>query len=193
MQEIPAERVATTEAHPSAKASGSSSRSMKDRLLLEATRFGLMFVYLWLVFGLFVLFERIIRGQMGLGYQSQGFAVINALVLAKVMLVAEDLKLDRGTRAQPIAVAAPADALLFAIVFIGFHVLERLVVGLLHGSTLAASVPVFGGGGFAGLVTVAAIMFVVLIPYFAFRDIGRALGPGELRKLLFSQPAGAGT
>jgi len=33
-----------------------------------------------------------------------------------------------------------------------------------------------------------AIMFVVLIPYSAFRDIGRALGPGELRKLLFSRP-----
>ncbi len=192
MQETPAERDAATEAHPSARATESSSRSMKDRLLHEATRFGLMFVYLWLVFVLFVLFERIIRGQMGLGYQSQGFALINAFVLAKVMLVAEDLKLDRGTRAQPIAVAALAEAFLFAIVFIVFHVLESLVVGLLHGSTLAGSVPVFGGGGFAGLVTVAAIMFVVLIPYFAFRDIGRALGPGELDKLLFSRPASAG-
>ena len=50
-----------------------------------------------------------------------------------------------------------------------------------------------GGGGFAGLVTVAAIMFVVLIPYFAFRDIGRALGPDEMRRLLFSRLATAGT
>jgi hypothetical protein len=178
-----------TDAHPSAKA----TRSAKDRLMHEVSRFGLMFVYLWLVFGLFVLFERTIRGQMGLGYQSQGFAVINALVLAKVMLVAEDLRLDRGMRAHPIAFAALGEAVLFAIVFIVFHVLEGLAVGLLHGSTLAGSVPAFGSGGFAGLVTVAAIMFVVLIPYFAFRDIGRVLGPGELHKLLFSRPATAGT
>ncbi len=193
MQDTPAGRAAITEAHPSAKATGSSSRSMNDRLLHEAARFGLMFVYLWLVFGLFVLFERIIQGQMGLGYQIQGFALINALVLAKVMLIAENLKLDRGMRAQPIAVAAPAEAFLFAIVFIAFHVLEKFGVGLLRGSTLAGSVPVIGGGGFAGLVTVSAIMFVVLIPYFAFRDIGKALGPGELRRLLFSRPARAGT
>ena len=193
MQEIPAGRVADTKAHPSAKASGSSSRSMKDRLLHEATRFGLMFVYLWLVFGLFVLFEQINRGQMGLGYQSQSFAVINALVLAKVMLVAEDLKLDRGTRAQPIAVAALAEAFLFAIVFIGFHVLERLVVGLLQDQPLRPACQSLVAAAFAGLVTVAAIMSVVLIPYFAFRDIGRALGPGKLRKLLFSQLASAGT
>jgi hypothetical protein len=154
----------------------------------EATRFGLMFVYLWLVFGLFVLFERIIRGQMGLGYQSQGFALINALVLAKVMLVAEDLHLGHGMRRQPLACAALGEAALFAIVFIIFHILESLAAGLLHGSTLAAGVPAFGGGGLAGLVTVATIMFVVLIPYFAFRDIGRVLGQGELRRLLFSSP-----
>ena len=77
-------------------------RSTRDRLVHEVVRFGLMFVYLWVVFGLFVLHERIIRGQMGLGFQAQGFALINALVLAKVMLVAEDLRLDRGvTRAAP--------------------------------------------------------------------------------------------
>ena len=152
----------------------------------EVVRFGLMFVYLWVVFGLFVLHERIIRGQMGLGFQAQGFALINALVLAKVMLVAEDLRLDRGLRGQPLAYAAAGEAALFAIVFIVFHVMERLAVGLWHGSTLADSVPAIGGGGFAGLISVAAIMFVMLIPYFAFRDLGRALGQEELRKLLFS-------
>jgi hypothetical protein len=165
-----------------------SAHSWKDRLANEVTRFGLMFVYLWLVFGLFVLFERIVRGQMGLGYQSQGFALINALVLAKVMLIAEDLNLGRWMRRRPLAYAAMGEAALFATVFIAFHILERLIVGLLHGSTLVGSAPVFGQGGFVGLVTVAAIMFVVLIPYFAFRDIGRALGPGELSRLLFSRP-----
>ena len=54
-------------------------RSTRDRLVHEVARFGLMFVYLWVVFGLFVLHERIIRGQMGLGFQAQGFALINAL------------------------------------------------------------------------------------------------------------------
>ena len=171
----------------------SSGHSAKDKLLHEAARFGTMFVYLWLVFGLFVLFERTIRGQMGLGYQSQGFALLNALVLAKVMLVAEDLRLDRTLRGLPPAYAAVGEATLFAIVFIVFHVLESLAVGLLHGSTVARSVPAFGQGGFVGSVTVAAIMFVMLVPYFAFRDIGRALGPGELRRLLFSRPVSAGS
>jgi hypothetical protein len=96
-------------------------------------------------------------------------------------------------RRQPLAYAALGEASLFAIVFIVFHVLEALVMGMLHGLSLADSVPTFGAGGFAGLVTVAAIMFAVLIPYFGFLDIGRALGPQELRKLLFSRPTTAST
>ena len=162
------------------------ARTAREKLVHEVTRFGLMFFYLWLVLGLFVLHEWIIRGEMGLDYQAQGLAVINALVLAKVMLVAEDLEVDRGLRSQPIALMAVGEAALFAVVFLVFHILEALILGMLHGSTLARSVPHIGGGGFAGLAIVTTIMFVMLTPYFAFRDIARALGPGELRKLLFS-------
>ena len=170
----------------------SSKPSWKHRLAHEVARFGLMFLYLWVVFVLFVLLEKTIRGQVGLDYQAQGFALINALVLAKVMLIAEDLELGHRTRAHPIAVAVLVNAALFMVVFIAFHVLESLIAGALHGASLAASVPAFGSGGFAGLVTVAAIMFIMLLPYFAIRDIGEALGPGVLRKLFFARPSGAG-
>ena len=129
MQESSTSPDAVAGAHPSAGAT-EPKRSVKDRLVHEALRFGPMFVYLWVVFALFVLHERIIRGQMGLGYQVQGFALINAAVLAKVMLVAEDSNLDRGLRGQPLAYAAAGELALFAVVFIAFHILEKLAVGL---------------------------------------------------------------
>jgi len=39
--------------------------------------------------------------------------------------------------------------------------------------------------GLAGLACVAAILFIALIPFFAFKYIGRALGEGRLRAMLF--------
>ena len=60
----------------------------------------------------------------------QGFALINAAVLAKV--IAEDLNLDRGLRGQPLAYAAAGEPALFAVVFIAFHILEKLPWG--HGT-----------------------------------------------------------
>jgi hypothetical protein len=168
-------------------------RAVKDRLTHEITRFLVIFVYLWVLLGMFVLYENILRREAGLGFQAQGLAAINALVLAKVMLVAEDLNLGGRLRRRPLAYAILGEALLFTIVFIAFHILEKLAIGLLHGASLARSVPVIGGGGITGLLTVAAIMFVLLIPYFAFRDLGRALGWERTRALLFQAPPPADT
>ena len=52
-----------------------------------------MFIYLWVLFALFVIRESIILAQQHLNYQAQGFAILNAFILAKVMLIAEDLHL----------------------------------------------------------------------------------------------------
>ena len=56
----------------------------------EFRRFLVMFVYLWVVFGLFVLNETVILGKRHVSFAAQGFALINAAaVMAKVMLIAE--------------------------------------------------------------------------------------------------------
>ncbi len=77
------------------------------------------------------------------------------------------------------------ESLLLAVLFICFHVAERAVVGLLERETAAESVPAIGGGGLAGVVCVAVILFVALIPFFAFRNVSRELGPGQLHAMMF--------
>ena len=101
------------------------------------------------------------------------------------MLVAEDLNLGRWLDRRPLIYPIMHDSLLFTLLFIAFHVLEKLVVGLFQGQTLSASVPAIGGGGFSGLLCVAVISFVALIPFFAFTNLQRALGARRLNALLF--------
>lgn len=158
---------------------------LRARAVDEIRRFVVLFLYLWLLFGLFVLNERIILRQHGIGFAAQGFALINALVLAKVMLVTEDLNLGRWLRRRPLIYPILHESFLFTVIFICFHVAEKVTIGLVKGETLAASVPAIGGGGLAGLMCVAVISFVVLIPFFAFRDVSRELGAGQLNAMLF--------
>jgi hypothetical protein len=158
---------------------------LRERVLDEARRFTVMFLYLWVLFGLFVLNERIILDQKGIGFSAHGFALLNALVLAKVMLVTEDLNLGRWMRRRPLIYPILFESLLLTVMFICFHVVERLVVGLVERQTVAASIPAIGGGGLAGVVCVAVILFVALIPFFAFRNVSRELGPGQLNAMLF--------
>ena len=71
MQEFTARREAAAATNPLAGAA-EPKRSVKQRLMHEALRLGLMFLYLWVVFGLFVLHERIVRGELGLGFHRGG-------------------------------------------------------------------------------------------------------------------------
>ena len=157
-------------------------RSVKERLGHELRRFALMFLYLWALFLLFVLDEDIIFRQRGMSFSAQGFAVFNALILAKVMLVAEDLDLGRWLQRRPLIYPILHESLLLTALFIGFHVIEHLVIGL---ETFAASIPHIGGGGLEGLACVAAILFIALIPFFAFRHISREVGESRMKQMLF--------
>jgi hypothetical protein len=163
-------------------------QTFRARAADELRRFFILFVFLWILFGLFVLNERIILRQHGIGFSSQGFAIFNALVLAKIMLIAEDLNLNHWLRRRPLIYSILHYSILLTVLFIVFHVIEQMVVGVLKGETLANSVPAIGGGGFGGLMCLAVILFVTLIPYFGFRNVSRALGSGRLKSLLFGSP-----
>ena len=116
-------------------------RQLRHRAVEEFRRFVVLFLYLWVLFGLFVLNEKIILQEHGINFAAQGFAVFNALVLAKVMLVAESLNLGRWLNRRPLIYPILHDALLFTVLFIVFHIAEEIVVGLIHGETITASIP----------------------------------------------------
>ena len=67
--------------------------TLKERVAEEGRRFLVMFLYLWVLFALSALHEKIVLREVGASLPSQGFAFVNALVLAKVMLVGENLNL----------------------------------------------------------------------------------------------------
>lgn len=160
-------------------------RNLKARGVHEFKRILVMFLYLWVIFGLFVLNQTVILAKHNISYSAQGFALINAFVLAKVMVVAEDLKLGHRFKDRPLIYPILYKACAFAIVFLLFHILEKVFVGVLGGKTAAESFPDIGGGTFKGVLCVWAIMFVSLIPFFAIREIGRVIGEAELWNLIF--------
>jgi hypothetical protein len=65
------------------------------------------------------------------------------------------------------------------------YVVEEVLVGVIRGNGLAESMPRIGGGSVLGLVAVAIVMCVALVPFFAFREVGRAVGPAAFRSLIF--------
>lgn len=162
----------------------------EKKLAEEARRFLLMFLYLWALLLLFVLNEDIVLRKQGVNITAQGFALLNALVLAKVMLLSEDLDLGRWLPRKPLIFPILQESLLLTMLFIAFHILEHIVIGhFFKHETVAASVPHIGGGGLLGLCLVSAVLFIALLPFFAFKHIGREIGEARLREMLFGPAA----
>jgi hypothetical protein len=149
-------------------------------------------LYLWVLFGLFVLHERIILDQKGIGFAAHGFAVFNAFLLAKVMLVVDHLNPGRYLEHRPKIFLIIHDSLVFSLLFIIFHVCEAAIVNLLNGHRAEAGLPNIGGGGISGIVCVAVILFFCLVPFFAFRHVSRAIGSNRMKEILLSPDMKAG-
>jgi hypothetical protein len=161
-----------------------AKRTFKERIFHNFREFVAMFLYLWLLFALFAYHEAIVLAKHHIDYKPFGLAFVNAFVLAKVMLVAEELR--AGTRFRKSAPVFPVlhKSLLFAIIFICFNMAEEIVIGLWKGRTIAESIPKIGGGSPLGIVIASLIITVALIPFFAFRELSRVMGKGVLEALV---------
>jgi hypothetical protein len=160
-----------------------AKKSVKERLMHEAVEFGVMFVYLLIPSGLFVLHRYLALKQMGVDFQFTGFAFINALVLAKVMLIAEDMGLGNRHRSKPLIWPILEKSILFAILFILAHEVEDALKGLTHHEGF--KLHWMGGDGLLSTALIGINMMIALIPFFAYREFSRVIGEGRLEALLF--------
>ncbi len=169
----------------------SPTRALAGRLMNEVRQFVVMFLYLWILFGLFVLNQVLTLEQHGLSIALSGFAMLNALVLAKVMMIVEYFDFSRWLRGGPLVYPVVFESLLLSVLFIVFHFVERVVMGLLKGEALQQSIPNIAGGGPLGLICIGCILLFSLLPFFAFKHLSRVLGPGYVYGLFFRGPSAA--
>jgi hypothetical protein len=159
------------------------TRTLRGKIFHQFREFVAMFLYLWVLFALFTYHESIVLARHQISYVPYGLALFNALVLAKVMLTFENLNLATRFRKRAPIFPILYKSLLFAVIFICFNVAETIVTGVWKGKTIAESIPKIGDGSPAEVVTAALIIAVALIPFFAFRELGRVLGKGVLTAL----------
>jgi hypothetical protein len=167
------------------KQSEQNTHSLKERVLESIKTFTQMFLYLWLVFGLLAIHQSIILSQYQIDYRSHGLAFLNALVFAKVMLVAEDLRLGDRFNDKPLIYPVLFKSLLFAITLICFHIVEHTLIGMWHGQSVAESLSEIGANKLRGILSFSMIATVALIPFFILREISRTIGKDKFWSLFF--------
>jgi uncharacterized protein DUF4339 len=164
----------------------SEHSSLKQRARHELIAYLGVSGYLLVWFSAVLFYKATILGKLGIEFAPFGLAAVKALILGKFILVLEALRIGERRQGDGIlAIEIVKEALLFTLLLIALSILEEVIVGYFHGREASQILAGLGGGTIPQAVAMSALMFLVLLPYLAFRRL--ALTLGELPELLFAR------
>lgn len=161
-----------------------TTSTLKQRAYLELKEFLVIALYLWVVFSLFLVYKSVVLNEE-ISQLAHGIAAVNALVLGKFVLVARAFHLGDQADNAPLIYPTLLKSALFSFVLACCKLLEEAVAGLYHGKSFSQSIADLGGGTLKGILTLTVLLFVMLIPFFAFSELQRVFGEGKLAQLFF--------
>jgi hypothetical protein len=164
---------------------GGKKECLKKRIVREVTEYSINFVYLACFFGVFTMYRRLILAEYEITYLNYGFSVLEALVLAKIIMIGDIIGLGRGLEDKPLIFPTLYKTLVFIVWVACLSVLEHMTEGILHGKGVGGAFHDFLRMGTDELLARCMVTFFAFIPFFAFRELGRVLGEGKMHRLFF--------
>ena len=161
---------------------------LKTKLSEELTSYLINFLYLSCFFGVFALYRRLLMAEYDISYGQYGVAVFKALVLAKVMMLGDVLKLGSRLHGNPLIITALYKTLIFTIWVVLFRVLEVTAVRLLHGEPISGVVPELLHPSPYALLAHGLIVFVAFLPFFSLKALSGVFGGQTILKILYDRP-----
>jgi hypothetical protein len=160
---------------------------LKERAIEELKLFWIIALYLWVFLGSFTVYRRLVIAETGFVYLHYGIALIEALIIAKVILIGKMFGFSRRFENKPLIVPVLYKSILFGVLVLLFGVVEHLVKGLLHREGLLGGLRGIGDLGAYELGARVLMLIVAFVPFFAFSEIGRVLGVNKLAAMFFSR------
>ena len=170
------------------KAPESKKATLARRARNELIEYLAIAAYLAVCFGALLFYKATILESEGVDTTVVGLAIVKALILGKFVLILEHLKIGHGKKsARVLVLNIVKKALVFTCLLFLLTVAEDVIIGYFHGADARDAVKGIGGGTRLEALATALLMFLVLIPYFACRDIAATIGEETLSKLLFTR------
>jgi len=151
----------------------------KQKMIHEVKTVGWVSLYLALFFCALSTYSMLMLHELNVtnSYFRYGFAIINALVFAKIILIGEYIRLGKKHESKPLILVVLYKAFLFSLLVAAFHILEESIKRLVLQKQISFRVD--------EMLLRNLVVFSFLIPFFAFWELRRVLGEGKLFDLFF--------
>jgi hypothetical protein len=160
---------------------------LKHKATHELRKLVAIALYLFGFFCGFKLYTRLILAEYHINYFEYGLTLLKSLALAKIILTGEALRLGERRTQHRLIVLMVYYAVVFSAFALVLEILEHIVLGWFHGKDPAAALEEMRDKGWPHLLAMAMVVFFAFLPFFAFRETGRAIGEGKLHDLFFKR------
>jgi hypothetical protein len=162
--------------------------SLHQRLVHEFRSYLATAGFLAIFFVSLTTYRKLVLAEYAVGYFQFGYAIVEAMILAKVILIGEALHVGERFYDRPLMVSIVWKTVVFSLFTVLFMTLEHLLSALIHHRPPLAELSFRGAQGDEKLARLQ-LMLVSFLPYFAFRELGRAIGEKAMYDILFRAPA----
>ena len=168
---------------------GTKTKPGKWREILAHEMFEYFFNFAFLSFFLvsFAWYRRLLLASYNIEYTGYWAPLVEAAILAKVIMIGDVLRVARGLRNWPLAVPAIYRTVVFSLLVVLFSILEHVGGALFHGRKAADGIAELTSTGWQGLLAWYVLIIAAFLPFFTVKEIEAAFGPSKVRGLFFSK------
>src|SRR5688572_21684462 len=160
---------------------------LRQKFAREFREMAWIFLYLAVFLCALATYSTLLLREFHQSYFAYGTALLNALIMSKVIMLGEYAHLGRRFEGKPLLLTATIKTLEFAVLIAVFHVVEEVIKSLFHGHTAGSALRELISRGLTEILARNLVVFCALAPFFAFRELRRVLGEEKLFNLLFRQ------
>jgi hypothetical protein len=144
-------------------------------------------LFLWIMLAVFNIYERFLLNNFNNQIISYGYSFIEALILAKIIIIGEALSLGKRWDNLPLIYAVIYKTFIFSLFVLIFMFLEHFIMGYLHKHTLAETYHEIMTQKINIMLAKIFIMFIIFIQFFSILELGKILGNNRLYKIFFTR------
>ena len=153
-----------------------AKHELKEMLMLSS--------YLAFFFCAITTYNMFLLSRYEIDEWSYGFALINALVITKVIMIGQYAKLGRRHENKSIFISAIWKSFLYGLLVFAFHIVEEVIKRMIHGADVEKA---SGGIRFEEFGARAVVVFCTFVPLFVFLELRRVMGEDAFGSLLFGK------
>jgi len=163
----------------------SEKRGLKQKAREEFEQVVILTAYLAFFFCALATYSMLLLNKFHISSFAYATALINAAVIAKVILIGEAVRAGRKFEGKPVFFSAIWKSFVFGWLVFAFHIVEEMIKSLVHGK---GAIDAFREIRLDDLLSRSVIIFCTFIPLFVFRELRRVMGRDNFRALFFDSP-----